>query len=181
MSSSIWPDQKHHGVSPPVTVFLRLPRSLPCWMRTMGRSTADKKHRLIYRTINGHICCCNILDANPPSNSSNKRDNLKIYLQMQHRMSPITIGGHRHRPLCRRYPTSDIDISYSDIGTKYVALNPLILISEQFRYQLLFRYRTKLMSDISISKIGKSFPIDQINYVNNKFISLALNLQSLSL
>ncbi len=27
-----------------------------------------------------------------------------------------TIGGHRHRPLCWLYLTSDIDISYSDIG-----------------------------------------------------------------
>jgi hypothetical protein len=69
---------------------------------------------------------------------------------------------YRHRPLCRRYPTSDIDISYSDIGTKYVGLNPLIQISEEFRYrhQLPFRYRTKSISDIPISKIDKSLPID---------------------
>jgi hypothetical protein len=33
-----------------------------------------------------------------------------------------TIGGHRHWPLCQRYPTSDIDSSYFDIGTKYVGL-----------------------------------------------------------
>ncbi len=47
------------------------------------------------------------------------------------------IGGHRHRPLCRRCPTSDIDIdiSYSAIGTKHVGLNPFIPISEVFRYQ----------------------------------------------
>ncbi len=57
---------------------------------------------------------------------------------------------------------SDIDISYSDIGTKYVGLNPLIPISEESRYrhQLPFRYRTKSISDIPISKIDKSFPID---------------------
>jgi hypothetical protein len=57
----------------------------------------------------------------------------------------ICIGGHRHRPSCRRYPTSDIDISYSDIGTKYVGLNPFIPILEEFRYrhQLPFRYWTK--------------------------------------
>ncbi len=30
----------------------------------------------------------------------------------------LNIGRHRHRPWCRRYPTFDIDISYSDIGTK---------------------------------------------------------------
>ncbi len=72
------------------------------------------------------------------------------------------IGGHRHRPLCLRYPTSDIDISYSDIGTKYVGLNPLIPMSEVFRYwhQLPFRYRTESILNIPISKIDKSFPID---------------------
>jgi hypothetical protein len=66
-----------------------------------------------------------------------------------------SIGGHRHRPSCRRYPTSDIDISYSDTGTKYVGLNPHIPISEEFRYrhQLPYRYRTKSISDIQISKI----------------------------
>jgi hypothetical protein len=59
---------------------------------------------------------------------------------------------------------SDIDISYSDIGTKYVGLhvNPLIAISEEFRYwhQLPFRYRTKSLLDIPISKIDQSFPND---------------------
>ncbi len=51
----------------------------------------------------------------------------------------IHIGGHRHQSQCRRYPTSDIDICYSDIGDKYV-----ILISEVFRYrhQSSFRYPT---------------------------------------
>ncbi len=44
----------------------------------------------------------------------------------------ICIGGHRHQPSCRQYLTSDIDISYSDIGTKYVGINPLIPISEEF-------------------------------------------------
>ncbi len=45
---------------------------------------------------------------------------------------------------------------------KYVGLNPLIPISEEFRYrhQLPFRYRTKSISDIPISKIDKSFPND---------------------
>jgi hypothetical protein len=72
----------------------------------------------------------------------------------------VGIGGHRHRPSCRRCPTSDIDISLSDIGTKYVGLNPHIPISEEFRYrhQLPFQYRTKSISDIPISKIDKSFP-----------------------
>jgi hypothetical protein len=45
------------------------------------------------------------------------------------------IGGHRHRPQCRRYPTSDIDICYSDIGRKYVGLKTVIPISEGFRYR----------------------------------------------
>jgi hypothetical protein len=40
-----------------------------------------------------------------------------------------TIGGHRHRSQCRRYPTSDIDICYSDIGDKYVGLRNVIPIS----------------------------------------------------
>jgi hypothetical protein len=40
------------------------------------------------------------------------------------------IGGHRHRSQCRRYPTSDIDICYSDIGDKYVRLKNVIPISE---------------------------------------------------
>ncbi len=41
----------------------------------------------------------------------------------------------------------------------YVRLNPLIPISEEFRYrhQLPFRYVTKSISDIPISKIDKSF------------------------
>ncbi len=61
---------------------------------------------------------------------------------------------------CQRYPTSDIDISYSDIGTKYVGLNTFILLSKEFRYRhpLPFRYRTKSILDILISKIDKSFP-----------------------
>jgi hypothetical protein len=29
-----------------------------------------------------------------------------------------SIGGHRHQSQCRRYPISDIDICYSDIGDK---------------------------------------------------------------
>jgi hypothetical protein len=52
------------------------------------------------------------------------------------------IGVHRHRPQYRRYPTSDIDICYSDIGRKYVGLKTVIPISEGFRYRHLspFRY-----------------------------------------
>jgi hypothetical protein len=30
----------------------------------------------------------------------------------------LSVGGHRHRAHCRRYPTSDINICYSDIGDK---------------------------------------------------------------
>ncbi len=56
----------------------------------------------------------------------------------------ICIGGHRHRSQCRRYPTSDIDICYSDIGDKNVGLKNDIPISEVFRYrhQSSFRYPT---------------------------------------
>ncbi len=58
--------------------------------------------------------------------------------------SVISIGGHRHRSQFRRYPISDIDICYSDIGDKYVGLKNVIPISEVFRYQhqSLFRYPT---------------------------------------
>jgi hypothetical protein len=57
---------------------------------------------------------------------------------------------------------SDIDIPYFYIWTKYVGLNPLISIPEQFRYrhQHSFRYRNKSISDIPISKIDKPFPND---------------------
>jgi hypothetical protein len=84
-----------------------------------------------------------------------------------------SIGGYRHRPLCRRFPTSDIDISYSDIGTKYVGLNPLIPISEEFRYrhQLSFRYRTKSISVSPISRIDQSLPIDP-----RKILSIIINI-----
>jgi hypothetical protein len=71
-----------------------------------------------------------------------------------------SIGGHRHRPFMSAI--SNIAISYSDIGTKYVGLNPFIRISEelQYRHQLPFRYQTKSISDIPISKIDKSLPND---------------------
>jgi hypothetical protein len=63
----------------------------------------------------------------------------------------ITIGGHRHRSQCRRYPTSDINICYSDIGDKYVGLKNVIPISEVFRYrhQSSFRYPTLKKKKIS--------------------------------
>jgi hypothetical protein len=88
-----------------------------------------------------------------------------------------TIGGHRHRPLCRRYPTSDIDISYSDIGTKKVGLNPFLQISEEFQYrrQLPFWYQTKSISDIPISKIDKSFSNDLSKIIKDIFYSLVPN------
>jgi hypothetical protein len=84
----------------------------------------------------------------------------------------VIIGGHWHQPLCQRYPTSDIDISYFDIGTKYVGLNPFIPISEEFRYrhQLLFRYQTKSISDIPTSKIDKSFPNDWSKILQDKIL-----------
>jgi hypothetical protein len=68
---------------------------------------------------------------------------------------------------------SDIDISYSYIGTKYVGLNPLIPISEEFRYrhQLPFWYWTKSKLDIPISKIDKSFLNDPSKILTDKFLS----------
>jgi hypothetical protein len=75
---------------------------------------------------------------------------------------------------------SDIGISYSDIGTKYVRLNPLIPISEEFwyRHQLPFGYRTKLILDIPISKIDKSFPKTRIKFYYSKFFSLDSNTET---
>jgi hypothetical protein len=51
------------------------------------------------------------------------------------KLKVVIIGGHRHRPQYRRYPTSDINICYSDIGRKYVGLKTVIPISEGFRYR----------------------------------------------
>ncbi len=68
----------------------------------------------------------------------------------------VIIGGHRHRPQCRRYPTSDIDICYSDIGRKYVRLKTVIPISEGFRYRHLspFRYPISDIQKIFITSAG---------------------------
>ncbi len=66
----------------------------------------------------------------------------------------LTIGGHRHRSQCRRYPTSDIDICNSDIGDKYVGLKNVIPISEMFRYrhQSSFRYPILKKKKISLCR-----------------------------
>jgi hypothetical protein len=100
---------------------------------------------------------------------------------MVHFLGVVCIGGHRHRPSCRQYPTSDVDISYSDIGTKYVGLNPHIPISEEFRYrqQLPFRYRTKSISDIPVSKIDKSILKDPSKFIVDSFLPLVSNSQHL--
>ncbi len=58
---------------------------------------------------------------------------------------PKATGGHRHRSLCRRYPTSDIDISYSDMGKNILDQIP----SFPYQHQVPFRYQTKLLSDHS--------------------------------
>jgi hypothetical protein len=55
---------------------------------------------------------------------------------------PAVIGGHRHRSQCRRYPTSDIDICYSDIGDKYVGLKT------SFRYRKCSDIDIRVHSDI---------------------------------
>jgi hypothetical protein len=60
---------------------------------------------------------------------------VQVYLHVHPDIPSVGIGGHRRRPLCRRYLTSDIGISYSDIGKKYVGLNPFIPISEE-KYQV---------------------------------------------
>jgi hypothetical protein len=39
----------------------------------------------------------------------------------------LHIGGHRHLPLYQRYPTSNIDTSYSDMIKKHAVLNFLFL------------------------------------------------------
>ncbi len=82
-----------------------------------------------------------------------------------HRKTSSVTEHHQHRwasTSAFMSGISDIDISYSDIGTKHVGINPLIPISEEFQYQhqLPFQYRTKSKQDIPISKIDKSFPND---------------------
>ncbi len=70
------------------------------------------------------------------------------------------IGGHRHRSQCRRYPTSDIDICYSDIGEIYVGLKNVIPISEVFlyRHQSSFRYPTLKKRKYFILQIRTRIP-----------------------
>jgi hypothetical protein len=109
--------------------------------------------------------------------------NIKIYEKLWH-FTSVLHGFHRwarHRPLCRWYPTSEIDIFYSNIWTIYVGLNSFILVSEEFwyRHQLPFWYPTISISDIPISKIDKSFPNDprKVNY-KITFFSLVTNSQS---
>ncbi len=65
-----------------------------------------------------------------------------------------TIGGHWHRSQCQRYPTSDIDICYSDIGDKYVGLKNVIPISEVFRYQKCSDIDIRAHSDIEEKNIS---------------------------
>ncbi len=84
------------------------------------------------------------------------------------------IGRHRHRSQCRRYPTYDIDICYSDIGDKYVWLKNVIRISDIWHRHLLFRYRRhicwteKRHSDIGSVPISTSelIPISDIEEKN---------------
>ncbi len=82
----------------------------------------------------------------------------------------IYIGGHRHRSQCRRYPTFDIDICYSDIGDKYVGLKNVIPILEVFRYQhqSSFRYPilkkqkyfSVLIRTLSLGTVSKLYNIN---------------------
>jgi hypothetical protein len=67
---------------------------------------------------------------------------------------PTRIGGHRHRPQYRRYPTSDIDIYYSDIGRKYVGLKTVIPISEGFLYRHLSPFRYPISKKKIITPAG---------------------------
>jgi hypothetical protein len=73
-----------------------------------------------------------------------KRKTFVIILHVLYQSNIVLIikGGHQHRSQFRRYPTSDIDICYSDIGDKYVGLKNVIPTSEVFRYrhQSSFRY-----------------------------------------
>ncbi len=78
--------------------------------------------------------------------------------------SIITKGGHWHRSQCRRYPTSNIDICYSNIGDKYVGLKNVIPISELFRYQYQssFRYPTMKKKNITPCRF-KPAPIGMVS------------------
>ncbi len=91
-------------------------------------------------------------------------------------MAVINIGGHRHRSQCRRYPTSDMDIFYSDIGDKYVGLKNVIPISEVFRYrhQSSFRYRTLKKKNISLRRF-KPMPLELVSRrYNTKLLWLSV-------
>ncbi len=85
------------------------------------------------------------------------------------------IGGHRHRSRCRRYPTSDIDICYSDVGDKYVGLKNIIPISEVFRYrhQSSFRYPTLKKKNISPCRFKPAVPGMVSNHYNSKLLKLS--------
>jgi hypothetical protein len=90
-----------------------------------------------------------------------------------------TIGGHRHRSQCRRYPTSDIDICYSDIGDKYVGLKNVIPISEvfQYRHQSSFQYPTLKKKDISLCRFERTSLETESERFNTKLRSLSVCTQ----
>jgi hypothetical protein len=74
----------------------------------------------------------------------------RVY-RSQNSTSLFSIGGHRHRSQCRRYPTSYIDIRYSDIGDKYVGLKNVIPISEVYRYRHQSSFRYPILKKKNIS------------------------------
>jgi hypothetical protein len=92
------------------------------------------------------------------------------------RSADITIGGHRHRSQCRQYPTSDIDICYSDIGDKYVGLKNVIPISEVFRYwhQSLFRYPILKKKNISSCRFEPTTHGTGYEYYITKLLCLSI-------
>jgi hypothetical protein len=91
-----------------------------------------------------------------------------------------SIGGHQHWSQCRRYPISDIDICYSDIGDKYVGLKNVIPISEVFRYQhqSSFRYLTLKKKYIPTWKFEPGPRRMVSERYNTELLYISLNLMS---
>jgi hypothetical protein len=95
-----------------------------------------------------------------------------LHIRLIHVMS---IGGHRHRSKCWRYPTSPI--CYSDIGDKYVGLKNVIPISEVFRYRHQSSFRRWRMKKISPCR-SKPAPLGMVSeHYNIKLMRLSVKIR----
>ncbi len=103
-----------------------------------------------------------------------------VFLTMEY-CSPWLTWVHRWASISAfMLAISDINISYYDIGTKYVGLNPFIPISEEFQYrhQLPFRYRTKNQYRIfRYLKLINQSQMTRINFYTTQLFTLVSNSQ----